>query len=94
MLTPTPDSRTQGDFEFSSGRVTRRGEDYVYCGLAVLSPALFTGVDVAHFSLRDLYFELVANGRMSAEVHHGVWRDIGTVSEYRALCEEVNPTTG
>ena len=90
VLTPTPASRNSGDFEFAGGRVTGRGAPYVYCCIAVLSPALFAGMDEAHFSLRDLYFELVSAGRLSGQLHQGVWRDIGTVSEYRALCDEIS----
>jgi MurNAc alpha-1-phosphate uridylyltransferase len=89
VLTPTPDYRERGDFDYADGRVTRRGQSYVYCGIAVLSPQLFEGMDLSHFSLRDLYFDLIENGRLSAQVHAGAWHDIGTVAQYQALAAQL-----
>ena len=89
VLTPTPEYREQGDFEYAAGRVTSRGQHYVYCGIAVLSPQLFEGIDLSHFSLRDLYFDLIERGRISAQVHSGAWHDIGTVAQYQALAAQL-----
>ena len=85
IVTPTPTYRETGDFEFSDGRVTARGQSFVYCGIAVLKPELFEGLTTGHFSLRDVYFKLVAAGAMSGQVHPGQWQDIGTVDEYNAI---------
>ena len=85
VLTPTPTYRESGDFEYAQGRVTRRGDAFVYCGIAVLSPRLFSGLEVGEFSLRNLYFDLVARERLSAQVHEGVWHDIGTLAQYQTL---------
>lgn len=85
VLTPTPDYREAGDFEFSDGRITGRGDTFVYCGIALLHPALFAAQTQRHFSLRDLYFELIASGRLAAQVHTGGWYDIGTLAQYQAL---------
>ena len=89
VLTPTPGYRERGDFDFAAGRVTRRGSDYVYCGIAVLSPQLFDGVDIQHFSLRDLYFGLIGKRQLSAQVHTGTWHDIGTLEQYQALAAQL-----
>ncbi len=85
VLTPTPPSRETGDFQCANGQVTKRGSDYVYCGIAVLVPELFAGLDVSHFSLRNLYFDLIHKHQLSAQIHHGQWHDIGTLEEYQAL---------
>ena len=85
VLTPTPAYRDAGDFECAGGRITGRGNAFVYCGIAVLSPALFDGQANGHFSLRDLYFEQLAAGRVSAQIHTGEWHDIGTLAQYEAL---------
>ena len=85
VLTPTPAYRETGDFECQAGRITARGPTYVYCGIAVLSPTLFSGLSSTHFSLRDLYFDNLAQGRVSAQIHEGEWHDIGTLAQYEAL---------
>ncbi len=85
VLTATPAYREHGDFEFADGRVTGRGDSFVYCGIAALSPALFSGRERNHFSLRDLYFSAIEAGRVSGQVHTGSWHDIGTLAQYEAL---------
>ena len=85
VLTPTPENRQAGDFEHNAGRVTSRGNSFVYCGIAALSPKLFDDQQQQHFSLRDLYFKAVAAGRVSGQIHQGVWHDIGTRHEYESL---------
>jgi MurNAc alpha-1-phosphate uridylyltransferase len=90
VLTPTPAYRATGDFEYHDGRVTRRGDRYVYCGIAVIDPMMFAGVRLEHFSLRDLYFELIAKGQISAQLHTGQWHDIGTVDQYQTLAASLS----
>jgi len=86
VLTPTPDYRDAGDFEYASGRVTARGEDFVYCGIAVLEPGLFQQWRDTHgsnnFSFRDIMFALIDENRLGAQLHHGRWLDIGTPEQY------------
>ncbi len=89
VLTQTPSYRNRGDFNYAAGRVIRRGDKFVYCGIAVLSAALFEGVDLGHFSLRDSYFDLIRQQRLSAQVHDGVWHDIGTLEQYQTLAEQL-----
>jgi MurNAc alpha-1-phosphate uridylyltransferase len=85
LVTPKPAYRTAGDFEFADGRITRRGEAYVYCGIAILRPELFTDAASGAFSLRDLFFKAIEKGRISAQVHNGYWIDIGSAEQLQAV---------
>ena len=82
VLVPTPASRQSGDFDCSAGRIHSRGSDYVYAGIALIHRDLFIGSPQGAFSLRDLLFAAVENGRVSAQIHRGKWTDIGTPEEY------------
>ena len=82
VLTPTPKTRARGDFEYSQGRVTQRGDDFVYCGISIFSQRIFANSPEGAFSSRDLMFEAIEQGRLSAQVHKGQWTDIGTLSDY------------
>lgn len=95
VLTPTPAYRQQGDFTWSDGLITARGNDYVYCGIACLQPDLFSGIDPgSHFSLRDTYFKLIDQQCLYAQIHPGVWHDIGSLDQYQALLQQYpNPAT-
>ena len=113
VLTPTPEHREHGDFEFAKGKVVARGEPYVYCGIACLHPSIMRTSEPQQsdqelgdrdlnnqalnnqeegdqeygeiFSLRDIYFALMAEGRLNAQIHQGSWHDIGTLPQYEAL---------
>lgn len=82
VLVPTPASRQSGDFDCSAGRIHSRGSGYVYAGIALIHRDLFIGSPQGAFSLRDLLFAAVENGRVSAQIHRGKWTDIGTPEEY------------
>ncbi|MCZ6656497.1 MAG: nucleotidyltransferase family protein [Gammaproteobacteria bacterium] len=85
LLTPTPDFREAGDFEWAGGRVTSRGTTYVYCGIALLHPTFFDGCTIQPFSLADLYFEAIEQRALTGEVWNGRWTDIGTPEQLEAL---------
>ena len=78
LLTPKPRFRARGDFDWADGRVTGRGNGYVYCGLALLDPALLAGRRAEPFSLREPMFDAVARGQVTGQVWDGYWTDIGT----------------
>ena len=67
------------------GLVARRGDAYVFCGLALLHPALFDGCKAEPFSLSKLYFKAVAAGAVSAQLWRGFWTDIGTPEQLAEL---------
>ena len=85
VLTPTPDWREQGDFASDGTRVTARGSDYVFCGIAIATPALVAGITNTTFSLREIYFSLIRANILSAQIFHGTWLDIGTLAQYQSL---------
>ena len=87
LLTPTPSFREAGDFNWSDGRVTGRGNDFVYCGLALLDPALLAGRRVEPFSLQAPLFDAVSRGLVTGQVWAGEWTDIGTPERLRVLRE-------
>lgn len=85
VLVPRPPSRETGDFSYLAGRVTARGGDFVYSGIAILHSDLFKDSPDGPFSLRDLLFRATEQGRVSAQVHYGAWSDIGTHEDYAAV---------
>ena len=85
VLTPTPDWREQGDFASDGTRVTARGTDYVFCGIALATPSLVANQQGTAFSLREIYFDLIRANALSAQIFHGTWLDIGTLAQYESL---------
>lgn len=91
LLTPTPAFRKRGDFDYADGRVTRRGDAYVYCGIAIMRPELFAGLAIKPFSSQHMLFDAVAAGRASAQVWHGYWTDIGSEDQLKAVNDTGDP---
>ena len=84
VLLPRPAFRASGDFAYADGRITARGDDYVYGGIAVIDPELLRGRAAVPFSLRECLFAAMAQGRLSAQVWTGYWTDIGSLDQLRA----------
>ncbi len=85
VVTPKPDFRERGDFQFADGRITARGDDYVYCGIAIVRPEIFAADRAEPFSLRDRFFSAIDAGRLSAQVWEGYWVDIGSQAQLDAV---------
>ena len=84
VLTPTPAHRG-GDFVCVDGRVTARGEPYVYMGVGVVRPEVFQPYPPGAFSFQVVMFDLLAAGRLCAQIHEGAWHDIGSLAQYEAV---------
>jgi MurNAc alpha-1-phosphate uridylyltransferase len=89
VLTPKPAFRERGDFDYADGRITARGDGFVYCGIALLRPALFSGMSVEPFSLQHTFFEAVQQARASAQIWDGYWTDIGSHDQLQAVNEHL-----
>ena len=87
IVTGKPANRDQGDFKITHQRIASRGGDWVYCGIAVLDPALFLNAPKGAFSLRDVYFKALAKNQLSAQIHSSHWTDIGDLDQYAAVRE-------
>ena len=96
VLTPRPEFKQVGDFSLVDDRVTRPQPDLrtlTYCGIAVLKPSLFTGIDRSVFSLtRDLLFHEILEGRVRGERFDGEWCDIGTPEQLSRIRSETDST--
>jgi len=73
-----------GDFCIASdGALTRRVDDpenkaYVFTGVQLLHPRLFTGAPGGAYSLNVLYDRALSAGRLYGLVHDGAWFHVGT----------------
>lgn len=86
ILVPTPDYRPSGDFNLVDGRV-QRGDSptLTFAGLAVYRSEFVAHRPVERFSLAPLLFEAADAGRLTGEIHSGIWADVGTPERLDAL---------
>lgn len=87
VLAPNPPHHSSGDFSLAGGRV---GNDpaarYTYTGIALMDPALVSPVRAGEKAqLAPLLRAAAGAGRLSGELHTGLWRDAGTAERLAAL---------
>ena len=79
VLVPNPDHHPAGDFALDGDRLRNDGATRLtFSGIGVYRPALFTGLAPGRFELAPLLRAAADDDRASAQLHDGVWRDIGT----------------
>lgn len=60
------------------GRLTRDAQGLVYTGAGIVKPERLREDPRDVFSLRDLWFNMMEQGRLFGTVHPGHWADVGT----------------
>ncbi len=95
VLVPNPAQHPHGDFGLECGEVRTEGpRRYTYAGLASFAPALFDGLPRGRASLKPLLMRALRAGRLSGEVHGGVWSDVGTPERLDELNRRLAATAG
>ena len=87
VLVPNPPHHLKGDFSFDGASVgTGPAPRYTYTGIAVLSPDIVRGIRPGDKApLGPLLIAASARRELTGELHHGIWRDIGTAERLAAL---------
>lgn len=91
VMVPAPSWVTHGDFDLDAAPTGERtrlrlgaAARYTYAGLGVYTPEFFDGRPPGPGPLRPLMDAAIAEGRLTAELHTGVWEDIGTLERLDA----------
>jgi MurNAc alpha-1-phosphate uridylyltransferase len=90
VLAPNPPHHPAGDFSLAGGAAGNAAAPrYTYTGIALIDPALVAPVRAGDKApLAPLLRAAADAGRLSAQLHKGLWRDAGTaerVSELEGL---------
>jgi MurNAc alpha-1-phosphate uridylyltransferase len=80
VLVPNPAHHAAGDFTLAAGKAGNAAAPrYTYAGIALVDPALVAPVRAGEKAqLAPLLRAAADAGRLSGELHRGLWRDIGT----------------
>ena len=87
VLAPNPAHHPAGDFSLQGGRAGNAPSPrYTYTGIALIDPALVAPVRAGDKAqLAPLLRAAADAGRLSGELHQGLWRDIGTAERLAEL---------
>ncbi len=81
ILVPNPEHNSKGDFLFQDAY-------YTFSGIGYYSKKIFENMSLEKRPLAPILKELIAEQKISFELHKGIWRDIGTpqrLAEVNAL---------
>lgn len=88
VLVNNPEHHTEGDFALDDGRVTLGAAPrFTFAGIGWYRPELFARLPRGRRPLAPVLRDAIAAGRVTGELHHGTWIDIGTPERLRALDE-------
>jgi MurNAc alpha-1-phosphate uridylyltransferase len=91
VMVPNPAHNPKGDFALDAGRIGNREDGRcTFSGLSVHRPEFFRGCSPGHFPLLPLWRAAAEAGRMTGEVHHGAWSDVGTPERLAELEEKLH----
>jgi len=97
-LVANPSYHPEGDFDLDPARgVVRDGaaRPWTYANLALCRAALVEGIEPGtRAALGPLLFDAARSGRLSGEVLHGEWHNLGTPAQLAALNGAANAGTG
>ena len=93
VLAPNPPHHPAGDFSLAAGEAGNAAAPrYTYTGIALVDPVLVAPVRAGDKAqLAPLLRAAAAQGRLSGELHAGLWRDVGTaerLAELESLLEK------
>ncbi len=95
VLTDNPPYHAQGDMALVDGRIAHGGAPkWTYANIGVFHPRVFDGL-ASHrvLALFPWAYALADEGRISGEVFHGAWDNLGTPEQLTALDRALNDGT-
>jgi MurNAc alpha-1-phosphate uridylyltransferase len=94
VLVPNPEFHAQGDFGLEDGRLLDRAPRFTYANIGVLRPEFFAGRQPGRFALAPLMFGWIRQDRVSGELFHGPWHNLGTPAQLAHLDAELRAAAG
>ncbi|HYN78807.1 MAG TPA: nucleotidyltransferase family protein [Lamprocystis sp. (in: g-proteobacteria)] len=86
VLVENPPHNPTGDFTLDRGRVFAAGASRLtFSGVGLYHPALFAACRPGAFPLAPLLRRAMEDNRVSGQLHHGHWFDIGTPERLQEL---------
>lgn len=94
VLVPNPAHHPRGDFTLADGQITEPpgAARLTFSGISMIDPRLLDDAPAnGAFPLAPLLRAAARQGRVSAELHEGLWSDVGTPERLAALQATLAP---
>ena len=92
VLVDNPPHNPDGDFGLDpDARLNMAGDSkWTFSGIGLYRPDMFAGLDNSKRPLKPLFEQAIADQRVSGQLYHGDWSDIGTIERLEALEKQLS----
>ncbi len=91
VLIKNPSHHPEGDFGLKNKLINMQtSEKFTFSGIGIYRPELFANILPGKSKLAPLLRSAALNNRVSGELHHGFWMDIGTPERLKELEKQYN----
>ena len=91
LLVENPDHNTAGDFGIVQGKLANTGSPvYTYSGMGIYSADFFKHLPDGKAPLAPILRAKIPQGLISAELHTGLWTDVGTLERLQQLDHDLD----
>lgn len=85
LINKNPQQGHAGDFGLVNNQLSNASRDYVFSGIAYYNPEVFHNLPYGRYSVSYLIRQYAQEGKVSAEIHNGVWFDVGSLDRLNAV---------
>jgi MurNAc alpha-1-phosphate uridylyltransferase len=90
VMVENPPHHREGDFALDSrSRLVKGSPRFTFSGIALLHPSLFQGYRPGRRALRPVLEQAIDGGRLSGELHQGLWSDVGTANRLESIRQQI-----
>lgn len=90
VLVENPYYHPEGDFCLYGQRIYYgKGQTYTFASLGIYRPELFIGCPAGKFRLTEVLKKEILNQKITGEVFHGYWQNVGTAEELEASAHDL-----
>lgn len=98
VMIPRPPWQARGDFDLAPARESgpqpiqlKDDGACTYAGIGVFHPRLFAHLEPGFRPLRPILAAASDAGRLTGQLHRGLWEDVGTLERLQTLREQLGP---
>jgi MurNAc alpha-1-phosphate uridylyltransferase len=84
------DKNFKGDFDLNNNLINKKKLNYIYTGLQIIKPEVFSNIDDKVFSINSIWNKLIKNNELNGMISNINFLHVSTLDIYKELMENLN----